>query len=158
MCFPGCAKRGASSSRIELGHRIALTSMPTALVALAILVLFGSFVSAAYFLGVRTHLWKSLARRDSSSQYVDPSTNSGAKRMASILGLILVVGLFCGFVWATYYAGIWMSWWGPLTRPAGVSADAKYVFIWESAAWFDCSVDRARDVNKCRAWDDNGDC
>jgi hypothetical protein len=37
-----------------------------------------------------------------------------------------------------------------------VSARARHVFLWESAAWFDCSADRERDVDVCTAWDDSG--
>jgi hypothetical protein len=33
---------------------------------------------------------------------------------------------------------------------------ARYVDTFKSAAWFDCSIDRTKDVNVCRAWDTNG--
>jgi len=55
-----------------------------------------------------------------------------------------------------YWFGILVNWWSPVMRPRGVSANARYVFLWESAAWFDCSVDRQRDVDVCKAWNDRG--
>jgi hypothetical protein len=60
--------------------------------------------------------------------------------------LVVVLGL-------VYWFGILANWWSPLVRPHGVPPGAKHVFIWESAAWFDCSVDSKRDVDVCRAWD-----
>ena len=56
----------------------------------------------------------------------------------------------------TYWFGILANWWGPLIRPSGIPASARYVFLWESAEWLDCSVDWERNVNVCRAWDDSG--
>jgi|SRR5271154_4795877 len=55
-----------------------------------------------------------------------------------------------------YLVGVSIGIWQPLTRPSGVSAHARYVDTFESAAWFDCSLDRSKDVNTCRAWDSDG--
>lgn len=49
-----------------------------------------------------------------------------------------------------------MGLWQPLTRPTGVTARARYVDSFKSAAWFDCSIERIKDVNVCRAWDTDG--
>ena len=72
-----------------------------------------------------------------------------------ILLCSLTVAL-AGVGWFLYSFGIFAGWWGPLTRPAGVSRRAKYVTIVESAAWFDCTVDAGRNVDVCKAWDTNG--
>jgi hypothetical protein len=48
------------------------------------------------------------------------------------------------------------GWWNPLIRTASVSAKAKYVWGLKSSAWFDGRVDEKRDVDVCRAWDDQG--
>ena len=55
-----------------------------------------------------------------------------------------------------YLIGVSLGFWQPLTRPSGVSTSAHYVDAFKSAAWFDCSVDGARNVNVCRAWDAGG--
>jgi hypothetical protein len=46
--------------------------------------------------------------------------------------------------------------WQPLTRPPSVSPQARFVVTMKSTAWYDCSVDRTREVDLCRAWDDGG--
>jgi hypothetical protein len=44
----------------------------------------------------------------------------------------------------------------PRTHPLGVSQQARYVPGFYRSLWFDCSLDRRRDVDVCRAWDDAG--
>jgi hypothetical protein len=68
-----------------------------------------------------------------------------------------VVLVFCGVALIAslrpaYLVGVSFGFWQPLTRPAGVSGRARYVDAFKSAAWFDCSVERTKDVNVCRAW------
>jgi hypothetical protein len=55
-----------------------------------------------------------------------------------------------------YLLGVSIGPWQPLSRPNGVSTRARFVDTFKSAAWFDCSVERTKDVNICRAWDTNG--
>lgn len=55
-----------------------------------------------------------------------------------------------------YKLGVVMNWWNPMHRPDKVSATARHVFLWESEAWLDCSIDYTLDVNPCKAWDGNG--
>ena len=83
-------------------------------------------------------------------------TNRKLKRMRTKLFLVLaaVVTIAVGSV--AYWFGTLLGWWNPLVRPRGVSGTAQYVFTWESAAWFDCSIDDLRNVNVCRAWDADG--
>ena len=52
-----------------------------------------------------------------------------------------------------YLVGVACGLWQPLSRPAGVSARARYVETLKSAGWFECSVDRVKDVDVCRVWD-----
>jgi hypothetical protein len=55
-----------------------------------------------------------------------------------------------------YTFGVVFALWQPLVRPLGVSSAARYVSRLKSSAWFDCSVDRTKNVDACRAWDDAG--
>ena len=74
------------------------------------------------------------------------------KRIVFIFGgLVLIASLR-----PVYSIGVSLNFWQPLTRPASVPKRARYVDTFESAAWFDCSIDRTKDVNICRAWDTNG--
>jgi hypothetical protein len=56
----------------------------------------------------------------------------------------------------SYLVGVSLGVWQPLTRPIGVSARARYVPMFKSAAWFDCSLERSRNIDVCRAWDEDG--
>ena len=56
----------------------------------------------------------------------------------------------------SYVIGVSLGFWQPLTRPIGISKRARYVETLKSAAWFDCSVERVKDVNICQAWDTAG--
>jgi hypothetical protein len=58
--------------------------------------------------------------------------------------------------WPAYIGGVAFGLWQPLTRPAGVSSEARYVSQIEDGTWFDCVVDQKRDVNICKAWDFEG--
>lgn len=74
------------------------------------------------------------------------------KRIALVFGgLALIASLR-----PAYLIGVSLSFWQPLTRPIGVSARARYVDTFKSASWFDCSIERTKDVNVCRAWDSDG--
>lgn len=69
--------------------------------------------------------------------------------------------VFCGVALIAslrppYLVGVSIGFWQPLSRPYGVSARARYVDAFKSAAWFDCSVERTKGVNVCRAWDTGG--
>ena len=55
-----------------------------------------------------------------------------------------------------YETGVDLNLWQPLTRPAGVSPQVRYVSTLTDAAWFECSVDDVADVDVCRAWDERG--
>jgi hypothetical protein len=56
-----------------------------------------------------------------------------------------------------YQLGVALGLWQPLTHPLGVSPQARYVpSYFYGSLWFDCSLDRGRDVDVCRAWDDAG--
>ena len=73
-----------------------------------------------------------------------------------------IVLVFCGVALIAslrpaYLVGGNIGFWQPLSRPSGVSARARYVDTFKSAAWFDCSVERTKDVDICRAWDTNGE-
>jgi len=70
--------------------------------------------------------------------------------LAVVIAFVLAIG------YLGYLFGVVSGWWNPLVRPAGVSPTAHYVFIWESAGWFDCSVDHQENVNVCKAWDATG--
>jgi hypothetical protein len=59
-------------------------------------------------------------------------------------------------VYVVFYFGVASGWWQPLSRPAGVTRHARFVFAGEGAAWFDCSVDAEKNVDLCKAWDPNG--
>lgn len=55
-----------------------------------------------------------------------------------------------------YQLGVGLGFWQPFRHPHGVSREARYVPTLKGSAWFDCSFDRAKDVDVCRAWDDAG--
>jgi len=55
-----------------------------------------------------------------------------------------------------YHIGVTYNLWQPLTRPANVPARARFYATPNDEAWFDCTIDRARDVNPCTAWDSDG--
>jgi hypothetical protein len=74
------------------------------------------------------------------------------KRIALIcVGVALIASLR-----PAYLIGVSLGFWQPLTRPVGISKRAHYVETLKSEAWFDCSVERTKDVNICRAWDATG--
>jgi hypothetical protein len=74
------------------------------------------------------------------------------KRFAVILGGVALIASLC----PAYMIGVRLGFWQPLTRPVGISKRARYVETLKSAAWFDCSVERVKDVNICQAWDTAG--
>ena len=74
------------------------------------------------------------------------------KRLVLVLGAVALIAS----VRPAYLVGVSMGFWQPLSRPAGVSARARYVDAFKSNAWFECAVERVKDVNTCRAWDANG--
>jgi hypothetical protein len=76
----------------------------------------------------------------------------GRKRIA----LTLVTVVLLGLSYPIYVVGAAFNIWQPVTRPSGVSSRAQYVDAFKSAAWFDCSIDHARDMNICQAWDPRG--
>ena len=76
----------------------------------------------------------------------------GKKQIA--LSLVAVVML--GLSYPIYVVGVAFNIWQPVTRPSGVSGRAHYIDAFKSAAWFDCSVDRIKDVDVCRVWDPEG--
>ena len=43
-----------------------------------------------------------------------------------------------------------------VTRPSGVTKHARYVDVFKSQAWIDCSIESTRKINPCRAWDVHG--
>ena len=77
-----------------------------------------------------------------------------AKRFTVVIVLVALAGIggYCA-----YWFGIMSGWWNPITRPMSVSRTANLVVCgFESAEWFDCRYDRARDVDVCKAWDTSG--
>jgi hypothetical protein len=70
--------------------------------------------------------------------------------------LVLAVVVMIASMRPVYLIGVSLGFWQPLTRPVGVSARARYVDTFKSAAWFDCVLDRTKDVDVCRAWDEDG--
>jgi hypothetical protein len=70
--------------------------------------------------------------------------------------LVAVAVVLPGLSYPTYVAGIAFNFWQPLTRLSGVSRGAHYVDAFKSAAGFDCAVDSRRNVNVCRARDEEG--
>ena len=70
------------------------------------------------------------------------------------LGVGTALGLTAAYF--VYPYGIWLGLWSPLTRPASVSREARYVSVIEDGSWFDCAIDGKRDVNVCRVWDYEG--
>jgi hypothetical protein len=55
-----------------------------------------------------------------------------------------------------FVIGVALNFWQPLTRPSGVSRRASHVDAFKSESWFECTVDLHRNVNVCRAWDEQG--
>ena len=74
------------------------------------------------------------------------------RRIALALGSFILAAA----VYPAYVIGVSLGAWQPLTRPRGVSSRAHYVDAFKSEAWFDCSIDLKKDVNPCRAWNENG--
>ena len=74
------------------------------------------------------------------------------KRIVFALGFVVLICL----VRPAYLIGVSLGTWQPLTRPIGVTKRARYVDTFKAAAWFDCSVEQARNMNACRAWDIEG--
>jgi hypothetical protein len=74
------------------------------------------------------------------------------KRIVIVVGAVALIAA----LHPIYITGIAFGVWQPLSRPVGVSAKARYVETLKSAGWFECSVDRLKDVNVCRAWDRDG--
>jgi hypothetical protein len=74
------------------------------------------------------------------------------KRIAAVCAVVLYIAA----LWPAYLIGVLLGLWQPLTRPASVPWRAWYVSAFKTEAWFDCSVDRRRDVDTCKAWDDEG--
>jgi hypothetical protein len=70
--------------------------------------------------------------------------------MRLLYSLLLIVA--STLILVGYWSGYMIGWWQPLTRPAGVPRAARFVNTWESQMWFDCSYERTRDVDVCRAW------
>jgi len=74
------------------------------------------------------------------------------KRIVFVFGgLILIASLR-----PVYLIGVSLGFWQPLTRPTSIPTRARYVDTLKSDAWFDCSIERTKDVNICRAWDSDG--
>ena len=74
------------------------------------------------------------------------------KRIAAVCAVVLYIAA----LWLLCLIAVPFGLWEPLTRPSGVSWRAHYIPTLTSGAWFDCSVDRKRDVDSCKAWDDEG--
>jgi hypothetical protein len=74
------------------------------------------------------------------------------KRIVFIVGAVVLMASLR----PVYLIGISLNLWQPLTRPSGVSKRARYVDTFKDAAWFDCTIERTKDVNACRAWDVHG--
>ena len=70
--------------------------------------------------------------------------------------LTLVSVLLLGSLYPFYVVGVALNFWQPLTRPYGVSRRARHVDAFKSEAWFECTVDFPRNVDVCRAWDEEG--
>jgi hypothetical protein len=77
--------------------------------------------------------------------------------MLKVVLLAILTVVISILLWCLYIFGLTLGWWSPLTRPASVSSEAVYVFIFgKSAAWFDCRVDEKRDLDVCSVWDEHG--
>ena len=74
------------------------------------------------------------------------------KRIVLVLGGVAVIASLR----PAYLIGVSLGFWQPVTRPTGVSGGARYVGTFKSAAWFDCLLERTKDVDVCRAWDEEG--
>ncbi len=74
------------------------------------------------------------------------------KRVLMVAAAALLILISC----PAYRLGVALGFWQPLTRPLGVSQQARYVPGLKDSEWFDCSLDRTRDMDVCRAWDDAG--
>jgi len=73
------------------------------------------------------------------------------KRVVAVVAAVVLIVISR----PVYQLGVGVFW-QPFTRARGVSRQARYVSTLKSSAWFDCSVDRTKDVDVCRAWDDAG--
>jgi hypothetical protein len=69
---------------------------------------------------------------------------------------VALVSSAVGLSYIGYKTGVILNYWDPFSRPGAVSPNAHHVFLWESEAWFDCSVDKAQNVNFCNVWDGTG--
>jgi hypothetical protein len=70
--------------------------------------------------------------------------------------LIVASVAFLAAMVPLYRVGVIFGLWQPLRRPPGVSPYARYVSLVEEGTWFDCHVDEVRDVDVCKAWDEDG--
>ena len=70
--------------------------------------------------------------------------------------LAVTVAALLGSSYPVYVVGVALNLWNPLTRPLAVPRRATHVNAFKSAAWFDCGVDSHRNVDVCRAWDEQG--
>lgn len=70
--------------------------------------------------------------------------------------MVLITGAAVLMSRPVYLIGVELGFWQPFSRPQGVSAGARYVPTLKSKTWFECSVDRLKDVDICRAWDGDG--
>lgn len=70
--------------------------------------------------------------------------------------IIIIVGVAAVVAWPIYLLGALLGLWQPWTRPPGVSATAHFVSSIEDGTWFDCEVDAIKNVNRCKAWDYQG--
>ena len=74
------------------------------------------------------------------------------KRIAAVRAVVLYIAALRLLCLVAVPFGLCQPW----TRPASVPWRAWYVPTLTDGAWFDCSVDRKRDVDTCKAWDDEG--
>jgi hypothetical protein len=74
------------------------------------------------------------------------------KRFLAVLALVALILILR----PAYQLGVGFGFWQPVTRPAGVSPRARYVAKLKTSGWFDCSVDRTKNIDVCRAWNDAG--
>ena len=70
--------------------------------------------------------------------------------------LLVLVAMASASVPTAYNLGIAFGVWQPLRRPHGVSPAAHYVSWIEGGAWFECSADMRRNLDFCKAWDEDG--
>ncbi len=74
------------------------------------------------------------------------------KRFLALLAVVTLILILR----PVYQLGVGLGFWQPFTRPSSVSPRARYVSRLKTSGWFDCSVDRTKNVDACRAWDDDG--